>query len=76
MKELTIDIIQAINRAADDFVNEPESIIKRKYFDEFLEEDYGIRTEMYEKNNIVHLKGYEIIDEDKYVNFVLKYYGN
>ena len=74
--EITPELIEAITKAVrawkrDTIPHEEED----QHFDTFCEEEHGLRIDFVSDGHAVMIQGAEVLDEDKYIDFLLRY-GN
>lgn len=72
---VTQEFIGSINNAVHSWKRDPMLYKLHRYFDVLCEEEYGIKVDwsINEENGGVQVNGAAIIDEEKYVWFLLKF---
>ena len=72
--EVTPELIQTITRAVRTWKKETLPLDdEEQHFDTFCEQEHGLRVEFGQHGNNVLILGAEILDEDKYINFLLRF---
>lgn len=71
--EVTEDLVKVINRAAVEWQKEPLTGSKYVYFDIKCKREFGIDVEFSVKSGKVSVESAEIIDDEKYIWFLLRY---
>jgi hypothetical protein len=69
-KELMVNITNAV-RAWQKYTVPLED--EDQHFDTFCEDMYGLKIEFFTVDNSVHVAGAEVVDEEKYMNFLLTF---
>jgi hypothetical protein len=62
-----------MNNAAHEWSNEPMSPMKYSKFDEICLEEYGIEATFSGDRGVVELRSAVVVDEDKYIWFLLRF---
>jgi hypothetical protein len=71
--EITESFISTLNNAAREWSAEPITATKFKHFDELCKAEYGIDATFSGDRGIVELQTANIIDEEKYIWFLLRF---
>jgi hypothetical protein len=71
--EVTEHFVNTVNRAAIEWNKEPKTGDKYVYFDVKCLEQFGIKVKFSGKSGAVLLESAEIVDEEKYIWFLLTY---
>lgn len=74
--EITEEFVSAVTRSVKQWQREtvPDEE-KDQHYDVFCEEEHGLKIKFASVDNKVCMLGAEIIDEEKYINFLLRF-GN
>lgn len=68
---LSNDLARALTRAWKAWSNEPITGTKYVYFDDLVKDHYGIQ--LYQQLGLQNYTGYDIVDEQKFSMFLLKW---
>jgi hypothetical protein len=72
--EITEEFVAAITRSVREWKRETvphES--EDQHYDVYCEREYGMKVEFAATGNIVSILGATMVDEEKYINFLLKF---
>jgi cellulase/cellobiase CelA1 len=74
--EITPELVDIITRSVRTWKRHTEPLDdKEQHYDTFCEETYGLKIDFFTVDGKVHVGGATVIDEDKYIEFLLTY-GN
>lgn len=73
MIEINETFVKTLNNAATEWSQEPMTEMKFKQFDTHCLVEYGIRATFSGNRGVVELQTAEVVDEDKYIWFLLRY---
>lgn len=73
--EATKELVEMVNLSARAWKSDPNRTDKDKNFDEYCEREYGLQVEFSVMGNAVMVEGATVVDEEKYIIFLLKF-GN
>jgi len=73
--EINEDFVKTLNKAAQEWSHEPMSSMKFKHFDEMCKAEYGIDATFSGDRGVVELQTAQIIDDEKYIWFLLRFGG-
>ena len=71
--EINETFVQTLNNAAREWSSEPMTTLKFKHFDEMCKSEYGIDAIFSGDRGIVELQQAKIVDEEKYIWFLLRF---
>jgi len=71
--EITETFVKTLNNAAREWSSEPMTITKFKHFDELCAAEYGINATFSGDRGVVELQSAKVIDEEKYIWFLLRF---
>jgi len=72
--EVTPELIQTITKAVRTWKRETLPLDEEdQHFDTFCEQEHGLKVEFGQHGHAVVVLGAEIIDEEKYINFLLRF---
>jgi uncharacterized lipoprotein YehR (DUF1307 family) len=72
--EATKELVEMIERSAREWRNlKPQLETRLHYYDVYCEEEFGIKVDFSALDNAVIIHGAKVVNEDKYVNFLLRY---
>ena len=71
--EINETFVKTLNNAAKEWSSEPMSVTKFKHFDELCKAEYGIDATFSGERGVVELQDAKIIDEEKYIWFLLRF---
>lgn len=74
--EVTEDLIKNITNAVRAWKRDTIPLDdEEQHFDTYCEEEHGLKVDFASDGHIVLVQGATVVDEDKYINFLLRY-GN
>lgn len=72
--EVTEEFVGSINNAVHAWKRDPMLYKLHRYFDVLCEEEYGVKVDwVVSDSGAVQINGAELIDEEKYILFLLKF---
>lgn len=73
--EATKELVEMINLSAREWKSDPNRIDVDKHFDSYCEREYGLKVDFSTMGNAVIVESATVTDEEKYINFLLRF-GN
>ena len=72
--DATEELVSMIRKSASEWRHMKEILDEKlHYYDVYCEHEFGIKVDFSAVDGMVIVHGAEIVDDDKYVNFLLRY---